>query len=126
MLKEHPPVLKHGLPSLLLHHTLKPLPHPSLFAQVLEYSELDPATASAADPATGQLYYNWSNICMHYFDVAWLQVGQGACARGLNTQTAMWSPHFYAHGRINKLKGAGCKLAPVLCGQPTAAPATCN
>lgn len=40
--------------------------------QVLEYSELDPAQASAVDPATGRLYYNWSNICMHYFDLRWL------------------------------------------------------
>lgn len=40
--------------------------------QVLEYSELDPAKASAVDPATGKLYYNWSNICMHYFSLPWL------------------------------------------------------
>lgn len=41
--------------------------------QVLEYSELDPATATAMDPATGKLYYNWSNICMHYFALPWLK-----------------------------------------------------
>ncbi|KAI8462664.1 MAG: nucleotide-diphospho-sugar transferase [Monoraphidium minutum] len=41
--------------------------------QVLEYSELDPAKASATDPATGQLYFNWSNICMHYFSIPWLE-----------------------------------------------------
>jgi UDP-N-acetylglucosamine/UDP-N-acetylgalactosamine diphosphorylase len=41
--------------------------------QVLEYSELDPATAAAVDPETGKLYYNWSNICMHYFALPWLQ-----------------------------------------------------
>jgi hypothetical protein len=40
--------------------------------QVLEYSELDPAKASSTDPATGQLYFNWSNICMHYFSIDWL------------------------------------------------------
>eukprot|EP00879_Flechtneria_rotunda_P014409 GHRR01015056.1.p1 GENE.GHRR01015056.1~~GHRR01015056.1.p1 ORF type:complete len:409 (+),score=142.06 GHRR01015056.1:496-1722(+) len=40
--------------------------------QVLEYSELDPAIASAIDPETGNLYYNWSNICMHYFSIPWL------------------------------------------------------
>lgn len=39
---------------------------------VLEYSELDPAVASAQNPATGRLMYNWSNICMHYFSVDWL------------------------------------------------------
>ncbi len=39
---------------------------------MLEYSELDPATASATNPATGTLYYNWSNICMHYFSLPWL------------------------------------------------------
>lgn len=41
--------------------------------QCLEYSELDPEKASAADPATGKLYYNWSNICMHYFGLPWLE-----------------------------------------------------
>ncbi|PNW81173.1 hypothetical protein CHLRE_07g345300v5 [Chlamydomonas reinhardtii] len=40
---------------------------------VLEYSELDPARAAATDPATGHLYFNWSNICMHYFSVPWLR-----------------------------------------------------
>jgi hypothetical protein len=50
---------------------------------VLEYSELEPAKASALDPATGQLYYNWSNICMHYFSVAFLnKVGWGIARRG--------------------------------------------
>ena len=39
---------------------------------MLEYSELDPAVASAQNPATGRLMYNWSNICMHYFSVDWL------------------------------------------------------
>ncbi|KAF6255283.1 nucleotide-diphospho-sugar transferase [Scenedesmus sp. NREL 46B-D3] len=41
--------------------------------QVLEYSELDPEKAAAVDPATGKLVYNWSNICMHYFALPWLQ-----------------------------------------------------
>ncbi len=49
---------------------------------VLEYSELDPAKAAALDPATGQLYYNWSNICMHYFSLAFLHKVR-TCARGL-------------------------------------------
>ena len=44
-----------------------------LLPQVLEYSELDPATASATNPATGKLFYNWSNICMHYFALPWLK-----------------------------------------------------
>jgi UDP-N-acetylglucosamine/UDP-N-acetylgalactosamine diphosphorylase len=44
-----------------------------LLLQVLEYSELDPAKAAAVDPSTGKLYFNWSNICMHYFAVSWLQ-----------------------------------------------------
>jgi UDP-N-acetylglucosamine/UDP-N-acetylgalactosamine diphosphorylase len=42
-------------------------------AQVLEYSELDPTTASATNPGTGKLFYNWSNICMHYFSLTWLK-----------------------------------------------------
>eukprot|EP00798_Chlamydomonas_sp_ICE-L_P026929 gene26929-4552_t len=40
---------------------------------VVEYSELDPAKASAVDPSSGTLYFNWSNICMHYFTAAWLR-----------------------------------------------------
>ena len=36
-------------------------------------TELDPAEASAADPATGELRYNWSNICLHSFSVEWLK-----------------------------------------------------
>ena len=45
---------------------------PSL--SVVEYSELDPAVASAADPeaSDGTLMYNWGNICMHYFSTKWL------------------------------------------------------
>ncbi len=47
---------------------------------VVEYSELDPAVATAPDPDTpGCLMYNWGNICMHYFSTAWLQ-RVGACA----------------------------------------------
>ncbi len=40
---------------------------------MVEGSEMDPAAASAVDPATGDLLYNWSNICMHFFRVDWLQ-----------------------------------------------------
>lgn len=47
---------------------------------VLEYSELDPAVASAPDPgsADGALMYNWGNICMHYFSTRWLDKVWGA------------------------------------------------
>jgi len=41
--------------------------------QVVEYSELDPVEASSFDPETGILRYNWSNICLHYFQVQWLR-----------------------------------------------------
>jgi len=40
---------------------------------VVEYSELDPTEASSVDPATGMLRYNWSNICLHYFEREWLK-----------------------------------------------------
>eukprot|EP00850_Spirogloea_muscicola_P016990 SM000142S00504 [mRNA] locus=s142:47619:52116:+ [translate_table: standard] len=40
---------------------------------VVEYSELDPKHATAADPATGQLAYRWSNICMHMFSTPFLR-----------------------------------------------------
>ena len=33
---------------------------------------LDPAEAAASDPATGELRYGWSNICLHYFRRDWL------------------------------------------------------
>eukprot|EP00889_Picochlorum_renovo_P000425 jgi/Picre1/27455/NNA_000422.t1 len=39
---------------------------------VVEYSELDPLEASASDPESGVLKYNWSNICLHYFEREWL------------------------------------------------------
>ena len=41
--------------------------------QVVEYSELDPVEASSVDQDTGILKYNWSNICLHYFETAWLK-----------------------------------------------------
>ena len=40
---------------------------------VVEYSELDPTEASSVDPDTGILKYNWSNICLHYFEREWLK-----------------------------------------------------
>lgn len=48
--------------------------------EVVEYSELDPAEAAAADPATGELKYGWSNICMHYFRRDWLAAVAGQLA----------------------------------------------
>lgn len=41
--------------------------------EVVEYSELDPTEASAANPETGILRYNWSNVCLHYFERSWLE-----------------------------------------------------
>lgn len=41
--------------------------------QVVEYSELDPVEASSVDEDTGVLKYNWSNICLHYFEREWLK-----------------------------------------------------
>ena len=40
---------------------------------VVEYSELDPTEASSVDPCSGMLRYNWSNICLHYFEREWLK-----------------------------------------------------
>lgn len=57
--------------------------------QVLEYSELDPATASATNPDTGKLFYNWSNICMHYFSLPWLK----AAAQHLRTAAVYHIAH---------------------------------
>lgn len=36
-------------------------------------SELDPAEAAALDPATGELRFGWSNVCMHWFRRDFLQ-----------------------------------------------------
>ena len=41
--------------------------------EVVEYSELDPIEACAADADTGVLRYNWSNVCLHYFERRWLE-----------------------------------------------------
>jgi len=48
--------------------------------EVVEYSELDPTESSAIDPETGMLLYNWSNICLHYFDRRWLEGVTGRLA----------------------------------------------
>lgn len=39
---------------------------------VVEYSEMDRATAELADEATGRLAYNAGNICIHYYSTAFL------------------------------------------------------
>ncbi|GLC67245.1 hypothetical protein PLESTF_000532900 [Pleodorina starrii] len=73
---------------------------------VLEYSELDPALASATNPETGQLYYNWSNICMHYFSVQWLRDVAAQLLAGGGT------PYHVARKRIPSVDGPvpGVKL----------------
>lgn len=43
-------------------------------------SELDPSEAAASDPATGELKYGWSNICLHYFRRDWLEAVSGRLA----------------------------------------------
>ncbi|KAJ9534355.1 hypothetical protein QJQ45_016058, partial [Haematococcus lacustris] len=72
---------------------------------VVEYSEMEPGQAMlmhglcvsaserdpllsaqpqahATNPDTGALLYKWSNICMHYFSVEWLQQLQEHLAKG--------------------------------------------
>jgi UDP-N-acetylglucosamine/UDP-N-acetylgalactosamine diphosphorylase len=41
--------------------------------EVVEYSEIDHEQATSTDAETGQLLFNWSNICMHYFSVPFLE-----------------------------------------------------
>jgi hypothetical protein len=72
-----------------------------LWLQVLEYSELDPATASAVNPATGKLYYNWSNICMHYFALPWLT----AAAAHLRTAAVYHIAHKQIPSKGGKVPG---------------------
>lgn len=59
---------------------------------MVEYSEISAEQAAARD-AHGRLKFNWSNICMHYFSVAWL------------------------HEVVERLEGegarCGCRCAPV-------------
>lgn len=50
--------------------------------EVVEYSEMDPEEASAVNPDTGILRYNWANICMHYFERTWLESVAGSLAQG--------------------------------------------
>lgn len=42
--------------------------------------ELDPSEAAASDPATGELKFGWSNICLHYFRRDWLEAVSGRLA----------------------------------------------
>ncbi|GIM03887.1 hypothetical protein Vretimale_8562 [Volvox reticuliferus] len=79
--------------------------HPG-FLTVLEYSELDPKLATATDSSTGQLYFNWSNICMHYFSVKWLRSVATQLLAGGNT------PYHVARKRIPSVTGSvpGIKL----------------
>lgn len=46
---------------------------PSRRLRVLEYSELDPAQASAIDPLTQKPLYAWANVCMHFFTTSFLR-----------------------------------------------------
>ncbi len=39
---------------------------------VVEYSEMDKASAELRDPSTGELVFNTGNICIHYFSTAFL------------------------------------------------------
>ncbi|GLI67231.1 hypothetical protein VaNZ11_011169 [Volvox africanus] len=73
---------------------------------VLEYSELDPERAASIDPSTGQLYFNWSNICMHYFSVTWLREVATQLLAGGST------PYHVARKRIPSVTGPvpGIKL----------------
>eukprot|EP00899_Mesostigma_viride_P026953 jgi/Mesvir1/7442/Mv19221-RA.2 len=41
--------------------------------EVIEYSELGQEMAEALDPVTGQLRFQWANICMHYFHTDFLR-----------------------------------------------------
>lgn len=72
--------------------------------EVVEYSELDPAEASAVDPGTGELKFGWSNICLHYFKRSWLAT--------VSDQLAAQGKYHIAHKKINSKDGPvqGIKL----------------
>lgn len=40
---------------------------------VVEYSEMDKATAELTDPASGELLFNAGNLCIHYYSRAFLE-----------------------------------------------------
>ncbi len=60
-------------------------------------SELDPSLASARDPATGELLFGWSNVCMHWFAVPFLC----AAAERLRREAA----YHVAHKQIPSVDG---------------------
>ena len=53
--------------------SFSPLLASPLLVSLPPLPELDPAEAAASDPATGELKYGWSNICLHYFRRDWLE-----------------------------------------------------
>lgn len=61
--------------ALVALHLPRPAHHPPTCQ-----AELDPAEAAASDPATGELKYGWSNICLHYFRADWLEAVAGRLA----------------------------------------------
>ena len=48
--------------------------------EVVEYSELDPSEATSLT-ADGELRFNWGNIAMHWFTVAFLEKVLGMSSR---------------------------------------------
>ena len=72
---------------------------------VVEYSELDPIEACAQDLGTGELFYNWSNICLHYFEREWL--------RSVSNKLSQEGTYHIAKKNIPSIQGAkvpGIKL----------------
>lgn len=51
-------------------------------SEVVEYTELDPSTASSLDPLTGDLRFQWSNVCMHLFTLDFLEFVRPALDNG--------------------------------------------
>lgn len=83
--------------------------------RVLEYSELDPSLASAAGPHAdepdGDPYlFNWANVCMHYFSVAWLkQAAERLVAQPVYHVARKMIPSFSSDGG-GIVKVSGIKL----------------
>lgn len=72
--------------------------------EVVEYSELDPVEACAVEPDSGILRYNWSNVCLHYFERRWLD--------GVAGRLAEEGRYHVAHKQIPSVDGKvpGVKL----------------
>ena len=72
--------------------------------EVVEYSELDPEEASAINPNTGVLRYNWSNVCLHYFERSWLE--------SVSERLSQEGKYHVAHKKIPSIDGTipGIKL----------------